>query len=347
MEKQRKKQPTKSRSVNPAKIFDLENEGKSGAEVPERQKPHKSAKPGQKPGNKPGLHPRSRFGARYNFDLLTQANPDLKSFIVQTETGTQTVDFKNPLAVRALNRAILMEAYSIKKWDMPEGYLCAPIPGRADYIYHIADILAKENNSEIPEGPGVRGLDIGTGSTCIYPIIGHSEYGWSFVGTDIDKVALKSVDQILLANPKLKKAISWRFQPDFHQIFHGIITTGEYFDFTICNPPFHKTMEDAAAGTQRKWKNLGVETGENPLLNFGGQPTELQYPGGELDFIRKMIIESGDFKSQCRWFTTLVAQKESLPPLYRALSRAAVTRTKTIEMAQGQKVSRILAWSFE
>jgi len=36
----------------------------------------------------------------------------------------------------------------------------------------------------------VRGLDIGTGASAIYPLLGARVYGWSFLGTDIDEYVL-------------------------------------------------------------------------------------------------------------------------------------------------------------
>jgi 23S rRNA (adenine1618-N6)-methyltransferase len=301
----------------------------------------------QKPEQKPGLHTRNRFGARYDFDALTKANPALKAYLVQTPKGSTSIDFKIPEAVRALNKAILADSYALKGWDFPPGYLCAPIPGRADYIHVIADLMSEENDGGIPDGGQIIGLDIGVGATCIYPIIGFHEYGWRFVGTDIDHKALDSANQILSANPNLQKAVTCRFQPDFEAILVGAIQANESFDFTMSNPPFHKTMEEAQEGSARKWRNLGVaEDDLAPVLNFGGQENELRYPGGELDFIRRMILQSVQMPKQVYWFTTLVAQKDNLPALYRALQRAEVRDMKTVEMAQGQKTSRVLAWTF-
>ncbi len=112
----------------------------------------------------------------------------------------------------------------------------------------------------------------------------------------------------------------------------------------MCNPPFHASMDAAAKGTQRKWKNLGK--GDSNKLNFGGQNAELWCPGGELQFIANMIDESTAFADQCLWFTTLVSKKDNLKPLYKLLNKAKVAEVKTVDMAQGQKTSRFIAWSF-
>jgi 23S rRNA (adenine1618-N6)-methyltransferase len=90
--------------------------------------------------------------------------------------------------------------------------------------------------------------------------------------------------------------------------------------------------------------NLGKGNSKN--LNFGGQNAELWTPGGEVKFIANMIEESKIFANQCLWFSALVSKKDNLEPLCNALEKARVADYKIVEMAQGQKVSRFIAWSF-
>ena len=289
------------------------------------------------------LHPRNKHRFRYDFAALVKSLPELRSFIAINKYGNESVDFADPAAVKTLNKALLSHFYKIAHWDIPEGYLCPPIPGRADYVHYLADLLKQEG---ITEGSRVKVLDIGTGANCVYPIIGHQEYGWSFVGTDIDPVAVKAAKAIVEVNADLSSSVSIRLQPNKQQIFKGVIKPGDVFDIAMCNPPFHASAEEANAGTTRKLHNLGKHRGEAPRLNFGGQAAELWTEGGELFFIRKMIEESAGFASQCRWFSTLVSKSANLPFLYSALDRAGVSRYKTVEMAQGQKISRFIAWTF-
>lgn len=97
---------------------------------------------------KPGLHPRNRHQNRYDFTALQQANPELTAFVRRSPAGEPTIDFADPLAVKALNRALLAHHYQVKNWDIPDGFLCPPVPGRADYIHHLADLLAQSNDGE-------------------------------------------------------------------------------------------------------------------------------------------------------------------------------------------------------
>ena len=294
---------------------------------------------------KPGLHPRNRHAGGYDFARLVQACPELGPFVQRARHGGPSIDFADPAAVTALNCALLAEAYGIRGWDLPPGYLCPPIPGRADYVHHLADLLAGANGGVLPRGAAVRVLDVGVGASAIYPLIGHREYGWSFVGTDLDGLALDAAARILAANPGLAEAIQLRRQPNRRAIFAGVVRPEERFDLTLCNPPFHGSLREAREAAQQKWRKLG-RGGEGQARNFGGQGAELWCEGGEAAFIRRMIMESSALRAQVRWFTTLVSSSALLPAMQRALRQAGASDTRMVPMAQGQKQSRFLAWTF-
>jgi 23S rRNA (adenine1618-N6)-methyltransferase len=287
------------------------------------------------------LHPRNQHVNGYDFARLVAQTPELEAFAIRNPRGQTTIDFQDVAAVRMLNRALLKTHYNIDFWDIPAGYLCPPIPGRVDYIHYLADLLAGSNNQEIPRGCHIKALDIGTGASLVYPLTGQSEYGWHFTGTDIDAGALKSARQICELN-KLK--ITLRRQNNRENIFKDLIEANDAFHVTKSNPPFHSSMEQANKGTQRKWANLGK--GHSKKLNFGGQNAELWCPGGEIKFIARMVEQSTEFSDQCLWFTSLVSKKDNLQPLYGILGKARVADFKVVEMAQGQKTSRFIAWTY-
>jgi len=292
------------------------------------------------------LHERNKHRDRYDFEALTQTCAELKPFVVPNKVGDDSIDFANPSAVKMLNKALLQHYYQIDFWDIPEGYLCPPIPGRADYLHYVADLLASTNEQQIPTGKRIKVLDIGVGANCIYPIIGTQEYGWSFVGSEIDEVAVRAAKNIVEVNNSLKNAITIRLQTAKNSIFQNIIHKEEQFNLTICNPPFHASADEAMAGSQRKVRNLGSKNYLKPVLNFGGQHHELWTAGGEIAFISKMITESKIFGNQCFWFTTIVSKRENLPAIYAMLDRAAAYDVRTNNMATGNKVTRIVAWTF-
>ncbi|MDF1762407.1 MAG: 23S rRNA (adenine(1618)-N(6))-methyltransferase RlmF [Oleibacter sp.] len=308
---------------------------------------------GQRP-NKLELHPRNLHQGRYNFEALVDTCPELAPYIQLNQYGKVSLDFANPDAVKMLNRTLLNQFYGIKYWDIPAGYLCPPIPGRADYIHYLADLLADSNDGTIPRGKNIKALDVGVGANCVYPIIGHQTYGWRFAGSDVNPTAVASCEAIVKSNANLQGAISVRLQSDSSSLFKGIWRDNERFDITLCNPPFHTSEAAMKKESQRKWR--GVKNNkkdskqdsnpQNPLLNFGGKAAELWCDGGEVGFVSRMVNESAQFADRCFWFTSLVARQNNLEAIYHALKDVGATQIKTINMAQGKKVSRFVAWSF-
>ncbi|SMO32994.1 23S rRNA m(6)A-1618 methyltransferase [Chryseobacterium rhizoplanae] len=294
---------------------------------------------------KSSLHTRNLHRNPYDFDALISCVPELKHFVFVNAYQTVTINFSIPKAVKLLNKALLLHFYHIKGWDIPDTNLCPPIPGRADYIHYIADLLAEQLDG-IPTGNSIKGLDIGTGANLVYPLISHKSYGWTMLGTDINQDSLTNAQSILDQNPDLSSVIQLKSQPDADHIFTNIINPDDRFTFTMCNPPFHDSEESAMKGNIRKTKNLNKSKKTKPVLNFSGQQSELWCEGGELAFITKMIYESALFSSQVLWFTCLVSKKDNLNKLNNLLKKVNAAEVKTIDMAQGQKVSRMLAWTF-
>ena len=298
------------------------------------------------PKEKTSLHPRNKHRERYDFKLLTDGCPELSQYVKINPYGDESVNFFMPEAVIALNKALLKVYYDIDNWAIPLGYLCPPVPGRADYIHHISDLLGSCCDGKIPTSEHIRCLDIGVGANCVYPIIGIKEYSWSFVGSDIDPVALDSARKIVSSNTILSEKVELRFQGNSRNIFEGIIKDIERFDITICNPPFHASHAEAYSGTLRKLNNLSSGKMTKPVLNFGGQQRELWCDGGEVRFVQDMIRQSKQFFDSVFWFSTLVSRESSLKYVYEALKKVGASKVQTIPMGQGNKISRIVAWTF-
>ncbi|MBE0484380.1 MAG: 23S rRNA (adenine(1618)-N(6))-methyltransferase RlmF [Bacterioplanes sp.] len=301
---------------------------------------HKPSKPLQK-----GLHPRNRHQQGYDFSALTTHYPALAPYVTTNAHGNLSIDFADPLAVKTLNAALLHHCYHIVDWDIPDGALCPPIPGRADYIHHIADLIGHEKSD-------VRLLDIGTGASGIYPLLACQIYGWHCVGTDINPQSLHNVTHLINANPTLQGRITLRRQDDKNHVFDGIIQPDDFFDVSVCNPPFHASLEDALKGSQRKLNNLARNRGESqaaqptPTLNFGGQGAELWCKGGESLFLKKMIKESQHHATQCRWFSSLVSNSDHVKPAIKLIHKQGARDVREIDMKQGNKITRVLAWTY-
>lgn len=292
------------------------------------------------------LHARNKNRERYDLSALIIAEPELQNFIKPNKFGEDSVEFADPKAVKLLNKALLNHYYGIKNWDFPDENLCPPIPGRADYLHFTADLLAQSNFGPLPPGNQITVLDVGVGASCIYPILGVTEYQWNFVGSDIDENSVESAQKIIEANEILQDKIKIKLQENASEIFKGIINEDEKFDLTICNPPFHATPEEAEKGSRRKVNNLRGKVVKKAELNFAGINNELIYDGGESAFINKMITESAQFSQNCFWFSTLVSKQSNLKGIYKTLNELEVVQLKTIPLGTGNKSSRIIAWSF-
>ncbi len=292
---------------------------------------------------KSNLHPRSKHRERYDFASLNASCASLKPFVQVNQFGDESIDFFDPMAVKTLNQALLKHFYGIEYWDIPADFLTPPIPGRADYVHYLADLITKELPAKKNK---IHCLDIGVGANCIYPIIGVREYNWEFVGAEIEPKALEAAQKIVDSNEVLRGKIELRQQTNIKAIFNGIIDPKDLFDVTICNPPFHASRVDAEIGTKRKIKNLTSQKNNKPILNFGGQSNELWCDGGEASFIRQMILESVLFSNNCAWFSTLVSKKENLRGIVKSLQKLPITKYQIVEMQQGNKTSRFIAWSF-
>ena len=299
------------------------------------------------------LHPNNPHRGRYDFVQLVAALPELKKYLVDNPKGDKSIDFNNAEAVKCLNQALLAQFYGVRFWQIPPGYLCPPIPGRADYVHHLAQFL-QENGVE--PSKGIRALDIGTGASCIYPIVGSGAYNWRFVASDINPISINVAQTIVDSNKNLKGKIKLRHQPNQDDIFDGIINPNDKFTITMCNPPFHDSPEAATASNQRKVKNLALNAGKSHRikpatqtsanLNFGGQNAELWCEGGELAFVQTMIAQSVKYGAQVNWFSTLISKKVNLPALKAVLKKVKAKQIKVIKMSQGQKISHVLVWGF-
>jgi len=279
-------------------------------------------------------------------------------------------------------------------------FLIPPVPSRADIIHHCADLLMLQlqdnhkhqasfhshshshshaalasnamakSNASANDSKMVSCLDIGCGASSILSLIAAAEYGWRVVGTDVSKDALQIAKQNVMCSHHAS-LIELRHQTKSNSIFEGIVKPDEYFDITVCNPPFYSSKEEAQAASQRKISNLGL----SDKRNFAGTSAELWCVGGELAFVRNMIAESYAFRSQLGWITSLVSDQDNAVKLLdeltgktaspRSLSSNTNANTKgkykaglgvhaaelpsrveCTDLTTGKKKSRIIAWKW-
>lgn len=292
------------------------------------------------------LHSRSYHREAYSYDKLVLTHPPLKACIITNKRGQQTINYSDQNSVKQLNKALILHHYDLDYWDIPEGYLCPAVPGRAEYLHYLADLLASFNNNKIPKGPQFKCLDLGVGANCIYPIIGRKVYKWSFIASEIDKKALNNAKQLISKNTILKDQVQLRPQPKSEQILLNILKPDEYIDLAVCNPPFFESEKAAIEANTRKTKNLSKKSKTDPGNNFRGQAKELWCKGGEVAFISRLITESQKLATSCFLYSSLVSTNAHLEQLQQALDKSKVTFSTTVELQLGNKKSQFIAWSF-
>ena len=289
---------------------------------------------------KTNLHPKNKNREQYKIEELLLVIPELKDHIKKNKLGEDSIHFSDPVAIKLLNKALLSHYYGIQKWEFPDTNLCPPIPGRADYIHYMSDLLNNNNDN-------ITCLDIGVGASCIYPILGVSEYNWNFIASEVNTEAITIAKKIIKDNPSLKGKVKFRIQKDENNIFKGIIKPKDKIDLSICNPPFHSSKKEALKGSMRKIRNLSGERSKKIQLNFSGVANELVYKGGEYQFIKNMIEESVLYSNNCLWFTTLVSKEKNLKSIYKLLEDIKVKEVKTLNIGTSNKKSRIVVWTFQ
>lgn len=282
------------------------------------------------------IHARNKNIGRYDLQALVKTTPDLANFIQPNVKGEDTIDFKNPVAIKSLNTALLHYYYGIEYWDFPDTFICPSIPNKADYVHHMADLLMESNFGSLPKGDKITCLDLGMGASCIYPIVGITEYDWNFVGSDIDEKSIIAAQTIVNKNEVLKAKMECKIQANPKDFFYSIIAKEAKVDLAICNPPLYANVEEAQTETQKK-------SAPFTMAEIG---SEIIYEGGETGFLQRYVKESKKFSDNCFWFSALVHKSSNQKGMVDFLQEIGATQTKTIPMGLGNKASQIIAWTF-
>ncbi len=275
------------------------------------------------------MHLRNVHRYGYDFSKLAVTHPALESHLILNPAGATTIDFSKSSSILEFNTALLKHHYGVRYWKLPAGSLYPPIPGRADYIHHIADLVGKGAK---------KGLDVGCGASAIYPILGNAIYNYTMVGSEVDNDSVKHA----LDNTLKNNQIEIRHQSDRSNILTGIIQEDEFYDFTMCNPPFYSSPEEAEKENLKKQRKLGTQEDSR---NFAGMAHELWCNGGEALFVKRLIKESSAFKNQVGWFTSLLSRKQHINKLEKQAKKQHA-EVKIIPMKTGNKESRIIAWRY-
>ncbi|KAM4099221.1 hypothetical protein ACJW30_07G140600 [Castanea mollissima] len=334
---------------------------------------------------RPTIHPRNKYSeTRPDFALLASLYPSFEPFVFYSHDGGRPrIDWTDFNATRELTRVLLLHDHALNWW-IPDGQLCPTVPNRSNYIHWIEDLLASDI---IPKtnasGGNVRGFDIGTGANCIYPLLGASLLGWSFVGSDVTEVALEWAEKNVKNNPhisqliEIRKVESCEDGPSMEKSHDGeSVSCESKIELSACAvreevDPLPSASFDLHSDANKRYNGPPIlldvvrdgerfdfcicnppffetmeEAGLNPKTSCGGTPEEMICSGGEKAFITRIIEDSAVLKQSFRWYTSMVGRKSNLKSLTAKLWEVGVNIVKTTEFVQGQTCRWGLAWSF-
>ncbi|PWW73131.1 hypothetical protein C7212DRAFT_359500 [Tuber magnatum] len=258
-------------------------------------------------------------------------------------------DMQRLTPARELSKCLLYRDFGLDL-ALPGDRLCPTVPNRLNYVLWIQDLLDSTGNPESDEFDPTRevvGLDVGTGASCIYPLLGCAlRNGWKFVATDIDGKSLEYARENVRRNKERVGDLGERIT-----VFDGSLDGGDIFpleklgierlDFTMCNPPFYASIDDMFDSARQK--NLP------PSLACTGTTTEMVYPGGEVSFVTLMFNQSLQLRSNLgfknTWYTSMLGKHSSVESLVPTMKPHTQNYAIT-EFKQGSTRRWGVAWNF-
>ncbi|CAG5136646.1 unnamed protein product [Candidula unifasciata] len=281
------------------------------------------------------MHPRNRYkNSKPSFLHLALKYPDFRAHTTQDASGKVILDFKNADALRALTTCLLKEDFGLSV-ELPADRLVPTLPLRLNYIHWLEDIVGTNEN--------IWGIDVGTGASCVYPLLAAKMNKWHFLATEADPENVFYANKNVAANGfqefiYVKKVSAEDILIAPLQTF----TVRTQFDFCMCNPPFFADHMEAQAITNTR----SADRPEASTLSTAS-PQECIAQGGEVGFVRQMIDESTVLRDKIRVFTSMVGKKSSLAPLKAELLHQKVAKYSTTEFCQGKTMRWGIAWTYD
>ncbi|KAG5520057.1 hypothetical protein PMAC_001133 [Pneumocystis sp. 'macacae'] len=267
-----------------------------------------------------------------NFTELAKDYPSLKPFV----DNQSRINFRNPAALREVTKCLLKKDFKINIL-LHEERLCPPIPNRRfAYILWIQELIDFVNYDPKQK---VFAFDIGTGSTCIYPLLGCSQRpNWFFYATDIDKFSLQLAQENVTRNG-LEDRIKIIDSAEYLTLIPLDELNIPNINFCMCNPPFYSSKEEMIASSLRKSKK--------PFSSCTGSLTEMVTPGGEIAFVKKIIKESYFLKERVNWYTSMLGKLSSVIKIIELFKEMQIDNYVLSELPVGGNTRRwVIGWSF-
>ncbi|CAO3568482.1 unnamed protein product [Mortierella alpina] len=284
-----------------------------------------------------GMHPSNPYSnTRPDFVKLSELYPTLRPFVTVKGSGSSArgvIDFHDPLALRELTYCLLKKDFSIEL-DIPLDSLCPTIPNRLNYICWIEDMMRSYSERD------VTGIDIGTGASCIYPLLGCTRNkNWRMVATDIDDRSIIFASENVKRN-RLQARITIS-KSTASLIFAEELFTGKEqrtYDFCMCNPPFYEDEQDIRESLDGK--------ADGPSAVCQGTSNEMMTLGGEVLFVQKMVDESTRWQTRIRWYTSMLGKRSSVDRITAYLKAKKILNYTLTTFNQGRTSRWAVAWSF-
>ncbi|KAL2133525.1 hypothetical protein VTI74DRAFT_2211 [Chaetomium olivicolor] len=266
-------------------------------------------------------------------DFRQLAKKDAQFAAVLRDNGQ--LDFSDPAATMQLTKTLLDVHFGLKL-ELPDDRLCPPVPNRHNYVLWLKDLM--DTTSYEQPGRKLCGLDVGTGASCIYPLLGTAQRPWCFVATDIDPKNLRYAKlNIELNELQARIQLLERAPADPLVPFDkpGILA----IDFVMMNPPFYASEDDMLSSAAKKSRP--------PLSPCTGAPVEMVCEGGEVAHVGRLLQESLVLREKVQWYTSMLGKLSSLDVLVEQLREHGIDNYAVTEFVQGNKTRRwALGWSF-
>ncbi|KAF5025944.1 hypothetical protein F66182_1979 [Fusarium sp. NRRL 66182] len=243
--------------------------------------------------------------------------------------------FNDPECVMQLTKTLLKLDFGLKL-ELPDDRLCPPVTNRHNYLLWLKGLV--DSTSYGKQGRRLVGLDIGTGASCIYPLIGCTERNWEFIATDIDSKSLEYARRnVALNNLDHRIKIVERKPADVLIPLDELNITS--IAFTMTNPPFYKSEQELLESAQKK--------SETPFTACTGAKVEMVTDGGEVAFLDRILKESLILRERVQWYTAMFGFLSNLIEFVDKLREHGIDNYAVTEFVQGSKTRRwAVAWSF-
>ncbi|KAF8972055.1 hypothetical protein BDZ97DRAFT_1692548 [Flammula alnicola] len=304
------------------------------------------------------MHPRNPYCEPPDFISLADAYEALRPHLIsESRSHRKTIDFKDAEGQRRLTEAIMFRDFGVIL-HIPSNRLCPPVPNRylsasvwpprtsaniicrMNYVLWIQDIVHAHREVLERRPRSIRGIDIGTGATAIYPFLACKlEQDWQFIATELDDESFESARANVSTNG-MDSRIDVRKASAKGDIFFPLEENVQtFFEFSMCNPPFYGSAQEVAESAQAKELP--------PSAVCTGTDIEMIYPdGGEAGFVGRMVDESERFQTRCKWYTSMLGKMFSVVLIVEVLRQRSITNYVITEFVQGQTRRWAIGWSF-